>query len=84
MEYKVRKMEEKITPRWWKRDPDTGEIIMGDEFITQFYPITTAAFTRDWSVEGEWNLSRSFYLNFGSYAISRDLLTKHKWETRLE
>ena len=84
MEYKVRKMEEKIAPRWWKRDPDTGKMIMYGEFITRFYPITTAAFVRDWSVEGEWNLPRSFYLNFGSYAISRDLLKKCKWETRLE
>ena len=73
-------METKIEPRWWKRDPDTGKMIMGGEVITtRFYPVTTAAFTRDWSVEGNWKPNPRRYLPFGRLSISMALLKRNKW-----
>lgn len=45
-------------PRWWKRDLNTGKIIVEGYFNSTFYPITTACFVRDWTLEGTWKTRR--------------------------
>ena len=69
-----------MEPKWWHRDPHTGDIVVDRVFDTREYPITTACFVRDWSVEGKWTAkSYSGYIIFGSILRVKTIVTNHPW-----